>query len=382
MSQGSGSVLTQIHEAITAEGMTESLLFSTSGLLQHFDPSDLDEAAVLKLRDLLELFSSTCDESTITNLFMAIQRYPPRTLTPVHHFVVRQCCKLRTYDLAIPLLDQPIDHFFKSHHLTYHDHLLYHFYGGLCLTALRDYSRASMFFSMTLAAGGRDTSLIQLDAYKKYILVELIHRAKLPEFPRTTHNNVRRALEILSVPYLDLADVFLQDSTNVNQVVEKYRADFARDGNTGLLNSALASIPSHKILKISQVYSSLRLSQIGSKLSISESEVKGTLASMVADNRISATIDSEGWVAFPIATIPAEKQLEELYEAYKKVANLNSRMTQLQKSLELDPDYVTRQTRSGGGSESTSQSTGKGKGKGKAHGPSFSKMDEDSESEY
>jgi len=63
--------------------------------------------------------------------------------------------------------------------LTYHDHLLYHYAGGMALAALKKWSEAEELFEICASSPGPAASAIQMEALKKLVLVQLIHSGKV-----------------------------------------------------------------------------------------------------------------------------------------------------------------------------------------------------------
>lgn len=149
----------------------------------------------------------------------AILRLDPSgaTLTSSHITLATICLTTRAFKSALPILDKDISFFpptsekqaeaanntltpyLCSNHdsssnfinpasgisdrLTYHDHLQYFLYGGMIYMAMKDWERALFFLEIVIAApgfssrdGGGGASKIQVEAYKKWVLVGLIHQ--------------------------------------------------------------------------------------------------------------------------------------------------------------------------------------------------------------
>ena len=127
------------------------------------------------------------------------------TFTSTHLVLVRQCLKTRAYDLALSILDNNIFHFPTpsekdkgtylplpcarhmtsstyittgsglSEKLNYRDHLMYFLYGAMIYLGLKRWDRASLFLEMVMTTPTSNTaSMIQVEAYKKWILVNLL----------------------------------------------------------------------------------------------------------------------------------------------------------------------------------------------------------------
>jgi COP9 signalosome complex subunit 3 len=60
--------------------------------------------------------------------------------------------------------------------LTYNDNLVYHYAGGIALAALKKWDEALEFFEICVTSPAQVPAAIQLDAYKKLVLIQLISR--------------------------------------------------------------------------------------------------------------------------------------------------------------------------------------------------------------
>ncbi len=75
-----------------------------------------------------------------------------------------------------------------SDRLKYEDYLLYHLYGAMIYIALKDWERALLFLEIVIASPtARDnsggTSKIQVEAYKKWVLVGLLQKGHVSASP-------------------------------------------------------------------------------------------------------------------------------------------------------------------------------------------------------
>lgn len=143
----------------------------------------------------------------------AILRIDPSgaTFTSSHPFVPQLCLSAQDYTAALPLLDRDIYHFppttqkatadplspfLCSNHessSTYisisagltgkiedHEHLQYFLWGAMCYMAIKDWERALLFLEIVMVSPTANTaSKIQVEAYKKWVLVSLLFRGKV-----------------------------------------------------------------------------------------------------------------------------------------------------------------------------------------------------------
>ena len=79
--------------------------------------------------------------------------------------------------MAISVLQVPITEVDNSlGDLHYNDNLVYHFAGGMAFAALKRWEKAEEFFEICVSSPAQVPAAIQLEAYKKLTLVQLISR--------------------------------------------------------------------------------------------------------------------------------------------------------------------------------------------------------------
>lgn len=134
------------------------------------------------------------------------------TLTSTHFLFVQVCLKARAFRAAVEILDRPIFHIPSSNQdralvqksnvfpcsqhdssvayisggsgltakLTYRDHLRYFLYGAMVYMALRQWKKALFFLEVVITTPVSNvTSVIQAEAYKKWVLVGLLLYGKV-----------------------------------------------------------------------------------------------------------------------------------------------------------------------------------------------------------
>lgn len=147
---------------------------------------------------------------TLSALGLAILRVDSSgaTLTSSHLLFVRKCLEARAYSEALPVLNHSIFYFpssvskatenhlyryLSSNHqssstfitpesglsakLNYQDHLQYFLFGAMCYMGLKEWKRALLFLEMVIISPStNNASKIQVEAYKKYVLVGLLYK--------------------------------------------------------------------------------------------------------------------------------------------------------------------------------------------------------------
>ena len=136
------------------------------------------------------------------------------TFTSSHLILAHLCLTTRAFAAALPVLDSDIYHipanskkaaeasvdtlfpFLCSKHessstyistvsgltdkLEYTHHLRYYLFGAMCYMGLKDWERAILFLEVVLTSPTFNTaSKIQVEAYKKWVLLGLLHRGRV-----------------------------------------------------------------------------------------------------------------------------------------------------------------------------------------------------------
>ncbi|GAA5995311.1 uncharacterized protein JCM10292_005095 [Rhodotorula paludigena] len=268
-----------------------------------FDP----EQARLVPEQVLYLAHSLCHLAEQSNqwtlpvqpLAILVDRFPlPGYLTQLHPLFLRVVMQSQMYPAAQDLLMKDITDIDKTlHAVKYQDHLLYHYLGGTILALLGEYARAAELLEICVSAPGSSASTIQLDAYKKLVLVQLLAFGKTQPLPKYTSSAVSTAIKALCGAYSDFAVAFASlERARVVQVLEKAGGAFEKDHNLGLVLLVESSLRRRQILNLTETYITLSLGDIAAHVGAdpgSEEELKAVedeIKGMVAARQLFATL--------------------------------------------------------------------------------------------
>ncbi|GAA5900163.1 hypothetical protein JCM6882_002631 [Rhodosporidiobolus microsporus] len=228
-----------------------------------------------------------------------VQRYPLRGhLTQFHTLFLQVIMISGAYTAAAEVLAEDITDVNKQlFPIKYQDHLLYHYLGGTIMALLGDYVRAADLLEIAVSAPGSAASMIQIDAYKKLVLVQLLAYGKVQPLPKYTTSSLQQAVKVLCVPYADYAAAFATlDRTRVAQARDKGREVFEADLNFGLIALCDESFRRRQIQNLTETYLTQSLGEITAavgldpadekQVEIVEEEVRG----MIASKQIFATL--------------------------------------------------------------------------------------------
>ncbi|KAI9885759.1 MAG: hypothetical protein M1823_002437 [Watsoniomyces obsoletus] len=181
-----------------------------------------------------------------------------------------------TKSRKVPRITVITIHSSLSAKLTHVDHLCYHLYGAMIYIGLKQWDRALQFLGYVITAPTMgEISKIQLEAYHKWFLVNLIHHGMIPELPKTMHDDQRRQLHMLTRDYRFIGSLFLAgEMGRLREEIEDCRTHWAH--NYGLMSLLPEIYPRFAIQKLDQTYATLSLSRISELIFTPEElEVRG-----------------------------------------------------------------------------------------------------------
>ncbi|KTW31148.1 uncharacterized protein T551_01221 [Pneumocystis jirovecii RU7] len=309
-----------------------------------------------------------CDSANTTNRsFLAIdilcstlKRYNDfgLTLTPIHAIFVKQCFVAKAYKEAQFLLDQDMEIFDKNNGITYLDHLLYHFYGAILYVKLKIFHRALHFLRIVISAPTLNTSAIQVNAYKKFVILSLIVNGKIEPVPHITDIVCIKSYKVFGKAYDIFAEAYEhQDHDEIKNLYFKYRDIFIKDKNNELIKYAIKFLSYHEIYRLRKIYTSLSIVDINRKIGpwngISlESQDSYNLTEefvlkMINEGKLNAFItnyESQKIVNF-VDTVDNRKVQREILEAeLKSVSAMMAKLIALNHSYGLNKMHLAFQS--------------------------------------
>ncbi|KAH9453184.1 hypothetical protein MJO29_012598 [Puccinia striiformis f. sp. tritici] len=244
-------------------------------------------------------------QDAIEPLIQLIQANGPiHILTSLHHEFLKISIKTRSIELAVRLTDLDIDIDQQRYPIRYQDHLLYHYLAGTVQAMGGNYQRSIHLLTMTVSAPGQAISQIQVDAYKRLILVSLLMTSFPPILPPYTHPQFKTAFKTGNgtKAYLDFmgsyerAQTDPEAFTHLIKNAESQISHFQKDNNLGLIKNCLAVLPHKSIKKLTPIYTSIPLSKIdkivGHLITNTGAEnARNLVESMIENRELKAEID-------------------------------------------------------------------------------------------
>eukprot|EP00095_Tigriopus_kingsejongensis_P012377 maker-scaffold190_size271632-snap-gene-1.29 protein:Tk12377 transcript:maker-scaffold190_size271632-snap-gene-1.29-mRNA-1 annotation:"hypothetical protein BRAFLDRAFT_275202" len=272
-------------------------------------------------------------------------------LTSVHSDLCLLCLSAKNFNPAMGFLATDFTDitFDASSECKYI--LLYYYYGGMILLALKNYSRALHFFEICVTTPAVSVSHIMLEAYKKLILVALIEQGdktrEVLNLPKYTSYVVQKYLKPLSTPYWDVLNAYFAiEIQALRSTVTKHTSVFETDSNMGLVEQVLESQTKTNIKRLTRTFLTLSLAELAQKVLLPSAEkAEKLVVEMIQDGSIHAKISQkDGMVRFnsnPEHFNSAEV-LEQLEAKITRCMNLDNQINNLTELIELNRDYVKR----------------------------------------
>ncbi|KAA8530124.1 hypothetical protein F0562_004833 [Nyssa sinensis] len=225
---------------------------------------------------------------------------------------------------------------------------LYCYYGGMICIGQKRFRKALELLHNVVTAPMSTINAIAVEAYKKYILVSLIHLGQFSaSFPKYTSSAAQRNLKNFSQPYIELANSY---STGIISELEAYvqtnREKFETDNNLGLVKQVVSSMYKRNIQRLTQTYLTLSLQDIASTVQLNNpKEAEMHVLQMIQDGEIYATINQkDGMVRFledPEQYKTCE-MIEHIDSSIQRIMTLSKKLTAMDELISCDPLYLAK----------------------------------------
>lgn len=283
-------------------------------------------------------------KQAIIPLCTAIQkiRPSPEHLTSLHPEFLLTCLLAKCYKAGLRILEDGIFEIDQPR-----DFLLYCYYGGMVYIGLKHFSKALEFFHHAITAPMTSLTAITVEAYKKYVLVSLIHTGQVPSFPKYTPVVVQRNLKSCTQPYIELANNYSSGKISVlENFVNTHMEKFKNDSNLGLVKQVLSSLYKRNIQRITQTYLTLSLQDIANTVQLETvKQAEMHVLQMIQDGEIFATINQkDGMVSFQEdpEQYKTVKMTEHIDSAIQRIMSLSGKLKSIDEQVSCDHAYLSR----------------------------------------
>jgi COP9 signalosome complex subunit 3 len=296
--------------------------------LRSFDPIQI-RYSIHEWRQLVEVVASAALTSSKSFLALKVTRDALEQLglcgifTSTHLLLARLALLSSSYSYALPITNQLLYHFPTDadhvHHgylscsehaptttlvtnasgisskLTHRDHLQYFLYSAMIYMALKKWDEASHCLNAVIASPTSNAvSKIMVEAYKKWILANLLGYGKIPPTSKMIAPHVMRVYQSVARPYISVAEAFEKgDLQKMIIEIDLGQTIWQADKNTGLVSQLFEAYDKFVIVKLGKTFSALTMADVRQRTSStaqSPHKIEEFVASLVMSAALRATL--------------------------------------------------------------------------------------------
>ncbi|KAK6503283.1 hypothetical protein TWF481_008310 [Arthrobotrys musiformis] len=299
-------------------------------------------------------------EHTITQL-----NYPTgaKMFSSLHTKFVKRCLDARSFRAALAILDVDIEEFpvkGSDKDVTYRDVLQYFLYGSMVYIAMKKWRRASDFLQFVLSypATGNTVSQVQVDAFKKFVLVTLMLEGRNFQLPKSIPAPTARACRTLGRPYEAFATAYATGNPDLlRREAALVKEIFQADGNWGIAEQCLENFRRLGIKALTSTYSTLSIEAIASRdldvlgskaTTTSPEELERYILDMIDRKEIKASLSHSSTTGTSTSCmvsfhdLPASEIdiLKDLEAQISRTVQITNQARQLDKKLGLSKEWI------------------------------------------
>ncbi|KAJ3018928.1 COP9 signalosome complex subunit 3 [Thoreauomyces humboldtii] len=292
-------------------------------------------------------------------------------LTSIHALLCKMCLLARTPRAALDILLTPITEIQPANYdLQYQHYLLYHYYGGMIFAQLKKFDQALDFWSLCISAPGPNASAIQVEAYRKYLLVGVVLRNRVLPIPAHTGAATVRACNKHAVAYRKFAEACLSPMAAGGRLETEYNSNeraFADHRNAGLAVQCLQSRTRRIVQGLTETYSTISLTDVARACDMvvqgfgpDVARAEDLVCRMIGEGQVHAKIDfrDDQMVAFHD---PPERYVDGdtarlLDVEIAKAMKLSAEIVTMERGIATSKDFASRSGGGGSGGSGMSSS--------------------------
>ncbi|KAG8637727.1 hypothetical protein MANES_15G158000v8 [Manihot esculenta] len=264
-------------------------------------------------------------------------------LTALHPEFLQLCLLSKCYKTGLSVLEDDIFEVDQPRDL-----FLYCYYGGMICIGQKRFQKALELLHNVVTAPMSSINAIAVEAYKKYILVSLIHQGQFStSLPKYASSAAQRNLKNFSQPYIELANSYSTGKiAELESYVQTNREKFESDNNLGLVKQVVLSMYKRNIQRLTQTYLTLSLQDIANIVRLnSPKEAEMHVLQMIQDGEIYATINQkDGMVRF--LEDPEQYKtcgmIEHIDSSMQRIIELSKKLTAMDELMSCDPLYLAK----------------------------------------
>ncbi|KAL1314684.1 COP9 signalosome complex subunit 3 [Arachis ipaensis] len=266
-------------------------------------------------------------------------------LTPLHSDFLMLCVLAKCYKTGLSILEDDIFEVDQPRDL-----FLYCYYGGMICIGLKRFQKALDLLHNVVTAPMSTLNAIAVEAYKKYILVSLIHHGQWQlstSLPKYASSVAQRSLKNFCQPYIELASSYgTEKIAELEAYVQTNTEKFENDNNLGLVKQVVLSMYKRNIQRLTQTYLTLSLQDIANTVQLnSPKEAEMHVLQMIQDGEIYATINQrDGMVRFledPEQYKTCE-MIENIDSSIQRIMALSRKLSAMDEQISCDQLYLSK----------------------------------------
>ncbi|ERN10194.1 hypothetical protein AMTR_s00171p00017320 [Amborella trichopoda] len=263
-------------------------------------------------------------------------------LTSLHSDFLLLCIVAKCYKAGLSIMeddifevDQPKDFF------------LYCYYGGILNIGQKRFRKALEYLHHAITAPMTVLNTVAVEAYKKYILVSLIHTGQVLPFPKYTSSVAQRSLKTYAQAYIDLANSYATGKiSEVEKCLETHVDKFKLDVNLGLVKQVVLSLYKRNIQRLTQTYLTLSLQDIASTVQLETSkQAELHVLQMIHGGEIFASINQkDGMVSFheDPEQYKTSEMIEHIDSSIRRIMLLSKKLSAVDEHISCDAAYLSK----------------------------------------
>nr|GMD01229.1 COP9 signalosome complex subunit 3 [Ipomoea batatas] len=219
---------------------------------------------------------------------------------------------------------------------------------GMICIGQKQFRKALELLQNVVTAPMSTLNAIAVEAYKKYILVSLIHLGQFStSFPKYTSSVAQRNLKNYSQAYLELANSYSTGRiSELETCVQTHKDKYQSDNNLGIVQQVVSSMYKRNIQRLTQTYLTLSLQDIAITVQLSSpKEAEMHVLQMIEDGEIYANINQkDGMVRFledPEQYKTCE-MIEHIDSSIQRIMMLSKKLTDMDERMSYDPSYLAK----------------------------------------
>lgn len=256
--------------------------------------------------------------------------------------------------------------------LNTQDVMEYFLLRGTVYIGLRQWKKAADSLETVFTYPVKDNAISKLmvEAYKKWVLVNLLLRGMARSLPTITNSAAAKSYHIIGKPYDIVASLFLSASASrLHAEIQVGKEIWENDRNMGLMHLVLASYQKFQIRRLANVYRTISIAEVkrvtfsaetGANLP-SEAATEELILHMINEGELKADIIRGADDVKVLAFAPSDALLSEsdvkaqLAESLRRIQSLVEDVKISNRTLTHDKDYLRwaqkqkNTERSGGG---------------------------------